>query len=93
MLSDGFHVYFVGIRSLFSFILLTYNFVIMLCIDMGYTRHCVDGSFYFFIIQKVKKRILVVTKELAKFQQLSSVNFVDISYHSFITTHQNNLHN
>ena len=48
LLSDGFHVYFVGIRSLFSFILLTNNFVIMLCIDMGYTRHCVDGSFLFF---------------------------------------------
>ena len=44
--------------------------------------------------KKVKKRILVVTKEHAKFQQhVSSVNFVDISYHSFITTHQNNLHN
>ena len=42
-----FHVYFVGIRSLFSFILLTYNFVIMLCIDIGYTRHCVGGSFLF----------------------------------------------
>ena len=49
--------------------------------------------FYFVIIQKSEKRILVVTKELAKFKQLSSVNFVDISYHSFITTHQNNLHN
>ena len=36
--------------------------------------------------KKVKKRILVVTKELAKFQQLSSVIFVDISYHSFIKT-------
>ena len=47
LLSDGFHVCFVGIRSLFSFILLTYKFVIMLCIDMGYTRHCVDGSFLF----------------------------------------------
>ena len=92
LLSDGFHVYFVGIRSLFSFILLTYNFVIMLCIDMGYTRHCMDGLFLFCYHLK-KKRILVVTKELAKFQQLSSVNFVDISYHSFITTHQNNLHN
>ena len=33
---------------------------------------------------------MVVTKEHAKFQQnLSSVNFVDISYHSFITTRQN----
>ena len=42
--------------------------------------------------KKVKKRILVVTKEHAQFQQnLSSVNFVDISYHSFITTPQNNL--
>ena len=51
-------------------------------------------SFYFVIIQKVKKIILVVTKEHAKFQKnVSSVNFVDISYHSFITTHQNNLHN
>ena len=87
-------MYFVGIRSLFSLILLTYNFVIMLCIEMGYTRHCVDGSFLFFYHpKKAKKIILVVTKELAKFQQLSSVNFVDISYHSFITTHQNNLHN
>ena len=47
LLSDGFHVYFVGIRSLFSFILLTYNFVIMLCIDIGYTRQCVGGSFLF----------------------------------------------
>ena len=37
---------------------------------------------------------MVVTKEHAKFQQnVSSVNFVDISYHSFITTRQNNLHN
>ena len=44
--------------------------------------------------KKVKKRILVVTKEHAKFQpNLSSVNFVDISYHSFITTRQSNLHN
>ena len=95
LLSDGFHVYFVGIRSLFSFILLTYNFAIMLCIDIGYTRHCVGGSFLFFYHpKKVKKRILVVTKEHAKFQQnVSSVNFVDTSYHSFITTRQNNLHN
>ena len=45
MLSGAFHVNFVGIRSLFSFILLTYNFVIMLCIGMGYTRPCVDVSF------------------------------------------------
>ena len=53
-----------------------------------------DGSFLFcYHPKKVKKRILVVTKELAKFQQLSSVNFEDISYHYFITTHQNNLHN
>ena len=90
-----FHVYFVGIRSLFSFILLTYNFVIMLCIDIGYTIGIVWAvRFYFVIIQKVRKRILVVTKEHAKFQKnLSSVNFVDISYHYFITTHQNNLHN
>ena len=88
-------MYFVGIRSLFSFILLTYNFVIMLCIDIGYTRHCVGGPFLFcYHPKKVKKIILVVTKEHAKFQQnLSSVNFVDISYHSFITTHQNNLQN
>ena len=83
-------MYFVGIRSLFSFILLTYNFVIMLCIDIGYTRHCVGGSFLFcYHPRKVKKRNLVVTKgkvkELAKFQQLSSVHFVNISYHSFIT--------
>ena len=46
------HEYFVGIRSLFSFILRTYTFVIMLCIDMGYTRHCVDGSFLFCYHQK-----------------------------------------
>ena len=53
------------------------------------------GSFFILLSsKKVKKRILVVTKEHAKFQQnLSSVNFVDISYHSFITTRQNNLHN
>ena len=38
-------------------------------------------SFYFVTIQKVKKRILVVTKEHAKFQKnLSSVNFVE-SFH------------
>ena len=61
----------------------------MLCIDIGYTRHCVGSSFLFFYHpKKVKKRILVVTKEHAKFQKnLSSVNFVDISYHSFITQH------
>ena len=47
LLSDGFHVYSVGFRSLFSFILLTYNFVIMLCIDMVYTKHRVDRSFLF----------------------------------------------
>ena len=45
MLSGAFHVNFVGLRSLFSFISLTYNFVIMLCIGMGYTRPCVDVSF------------------------------------------------
>ena len=70
---------------MFSFILLTYNFLIMLCIDIGYTRHCVDGSFLCFIIQKIEdERILV---EKPKFQQLSTMNFVDISYHYFITTH------
>ena len=45
------------------------------------------GSFLF--CYHPKKRILVVTKgkfkEFAKFQQLSSVHFVNISYHSFIT--------
>ena len=94
LLSDGFHVCFVGIRFLFLFILLTYNFVNMLCIDTG-VHWALCGRFVFILLssKKVKKRILVVTKELAKFQQLSSVNFVDISYHSFITTHQNNLHN
>ena len=85
-------MYFVGIRSLFSLILLIYNLVIMLCIDIGYTRHCVGGSFFIFLSsKKVKKRILVVTKgkvkELAKFQQLSSMHFVNISYHYFITLH------
>ena len=66
----------------------------MLCIDIGYSRQGVGGSVLFcYHPKKVKKIILVVTKEHAKFQQLSSVNFVDISYHSFITTHQNNLHN
>ena len=86
----------VRIRSfLFSFILLTYNFVIMLCIvhNMWGTLGIVwMVRFLFVIIQKVKKKILVVNKELAKFQQLSSVNFVTFHITLFITTRQNNLH-
>ena len=40
--------------------------------------------FAFVNIQKVKtKIILVVNSGETKFQQLSTVNFVDISYHSF----------
>ena len=46
-LVTGFRVYFVGIISLFSFILLAYNFLIVLCIGVGYTRHCVDCTFCF----------------------------------------------
>ena len=40
--------------------------------------------FAFVNIQKVKRKIiLVVNSGETKFQQLSTVNFVDISYHSF----------
>ena len=53
LLSEGFHVYFVGIRSLFLFILLTYNFVIMLHVLMWGTLGIVwTVRFYFIIIQK-----------------------------------------
>ena len=77
-------MYFVGIISLFSFILLTYNFLIVLCIGVGYTMLVWTVRFAFVNIQKVKtKIILVVNSGETKFQQLSTVNFVDISYHSF----------
>ena len=48
--AGGLRVYFAGIHSLFAFILLTNK--IMICIGAGYIGHCLDGSFYFFIIQK-----------------------------------------
>ena len=52
-LRDGLCVYFADIRSLFAFILL----MIMFCIGAGYTWHCLDGLFYFFIIQNNGKQI------------------------------------
>ena len=55
---------------------------------------------FYFIIQKSEEENSGCNqrtgppKEHAKFQQnVSSVNFVYISYHSFITTRQSNLHN
>ena len=48
---------FVLIHSVFAPIVLIYNIMIMFCIGAGYIGHCVDGSFYFFIIQKIGKRI------------------------------------
>ena len=49
----GLRMYFAGIQSLFAFILLTHKITILFCIGAGYIRHCVDGSFYFFTIQKM----------------------------------------
>ena len=74
--------------------IITYIFVIMLCIDMGYTRHCVDVFFYFLTSKKVKTKIILVVNSgetkvstISLGLGLSTVNVVDISYHSFITTH------
>ena len=52
--AGGLCVYFAGILSLFAFILLTQKIMIMFCVGAGYIGYCVDGSFYFFIIQKRK---------------------------------------
>ena len=66
-LRDGLCVYFADIRSLFAFILLTYRIMIIFCVGVGYIWHCLDGSFYFFIIQnngKQIKRTLVESGQL-----------------------------
>ena len=52
----GLRVYFAGIHSLSAFILLPNKIMIMFCIGAGYIEHCLDGSFYFFIITKKGKR-------------------------------------
>ena len=52
----GLRVYFVGIQSLFAFILLTHKIVILFCIGAGYIGHCVAGSFYFVTIKKGKTK-------------------------------------
>ena len=49
--AGGLRVYFAGMHILFAFILLTNKIMIMFCIGAGYIGHCLDGSFYFFIIQ------------------------------------------
>ena len=54
--AGGLRVYFAGIHSLFAFILFTNKIMIMFCIGAEYIEHCSDGSFYFFIIQKMGKR-------------------------------------
>ena len=54
--AGGLRVFFAGIHSLFAFILLTNKIMIMFCIGAGYIGHCLDSSFYFFIIQKKGKR-------------------------------------
>ena len=53
-LHGGFCVCFARIHSMFALILLTYKIMIMFCIGVGYIGRCVDGSFYFFIIQKME---------------------------------------
>ena len=45
-----------GIHALFAFNSFTHKIMIMFCIGAGYIGHCVDGSFYFVIIQKKEKR-------------------------------------
>ena len=46
LLAGGLRVYFcLGIRLLFSICLLTHNIMIMFCICVGYTMHCVDDFF------------------------------------------------
>ena len=49
-------VYFAGTLSLFAFILLTQKIMIMFCVGAECIGYCVDGSFYFFVIQKKGKR-------------------------------------
>ena len=51
-------VYFIGIRSLFSFILLIYNII---CIGAGYTGYCVDGSVFSILSYKqMKTKIFLI---------------------------------
>ena len=54
--AGGLRMYYAGIHSLFAFILLTNKIMIMFCFGAGYIGHCLDGSFYFVIIQKKGKR-------------------------------------
>ena len=63
--------------------------MIMLCIGAGYTRYCVDGSFFNFVIQTNEDED---NSDCMRSPVPVNFVFVDISHHFFITTHQNNLH-
>ena len=86
----GLRVHFAGIHSRFALILLPNKIMIMFCIGAGYIEHCLDGSFYFFIIQKKGKRrkLWLTAFSCKQWGSPSSTVVVDISYHwAFITTH------